>query len=66
MSNPRDKKFFELKKRDLIQLNIDELNYLLSISNVMLKTVTHSKARRSWALYIEKVEMEIQKKQNDC
>ena len=53
MKDPRDKYFYKLNKKDLIQLNHSELKDLLNYCEKMISFVDHSKARKGW---IEKKE----------
>lgn len=48
MNDPRDKYFYKLNKKDLIQLNNSELNDLLNYCEKMISYVNHSKARKGW------------------
>ena len=59
-TDPRNKRFYQLQKRDLCQLSISELNELLAFTEKMIDFVKDSKSRRSWTDF----ETEIRTKLN--
>jgi hypothetical protein len=66
MNDPRDKYFYKLNKKDIVQLNNQEKKDLLDYSEQMIIYVKHSKARKGWIdkknLLIEKLNINSEQK----
>lgn len=48
MPDPRDKRFFELQKRDFAQLSLAEVKEYIAYCDKMIKFVQDHKSRRGW------------------
>ena len=50
-SDPRDQRFYALKKKDLSQLSVIEIRELMKYCDKMMESNIHNKARRMWLEY---------------
>jgi hypothetical protein len=60
-SDPRNPRFYALKKKGIGQLNREELRELLGISERMLLFVGEAKGRRSWSDFIAQIQHEMKR-----
>ena len=49
--DPRDKRFYRLKKKDIYQLTSQEARVLISYCDKMIEFVSDKKVRKGWIAY---------------
>lgn len=55
-SDPRDQRFYALRKKDLSQLSVIEIRELMKYCSKMLESNIDKKARRMWLEYRAKLD----------
>lgn len=48
MKDPRDKRFFDLQKREESQLSLGEIREYMAYSEAMIEFSAYKKSRRNW------------------